>query len=99
MIIGLVSDFLPECKSKISFGLFIHHAGTFGVTVLSMFLKFMFADSSTELCRNFLIDVNRVLISHTWFSCVKTVRIHATLLSCSRRKRDFGSGLVSNEVI
>ena len=31
MIIGLVSDFLPECQSKISFGLFIHHAGTFGV--------------------------------------------------------------------
>ena len=47
MIIGLVSDFLPECKSKISFGLFIHHAGTFGVKVLSMFLKFMFADSRT----------------------------------------------------
>ena len=45
MIIGLVSDFLPECKSKRSFGLFIHHAGTFGVKVLSMFLKFMFADS------------------------------------------------------
>ena len=41
------SDFLPECKSKISFGLFIHHAGTFGVKVLSMFLKFMFADSRT----------------------------------------------------
>ena len=48
MIIGLVSDFLPECKSKISFGLFIHHAGIFGVKVLSMFLKFMFADSRTE---------------------------------------------------
>ena len=47
MIIGLVSDFLPECKSKISFGLFIHHAGIFGVKVLSMFLKFMFADSRT----------------------------------------------------
>ena len=47
MIIGLVSDFLPECKSKISFGLFIHHAGTFGVKVLSMFLKLMFADSRT----------------------------------------------------
>ena len=27
MIIGLVSDFLPESKSKISFGLFIHHVG------------------------------------------------------------------------
>ena len=47
MIIGLVSDFLPECKSKISFGLFIHHTGTFGIKVLSMFLKFMFADSRT----------------------------------------------------
>ena len=47
MIIGHVSDFLPECKSKRSFGLFIHHAGTFGVKVLSMFLKFMFADSRT----------------------------------------------------
>ena len=47
MIIGLVSDFLPECKSKIRFGLFIHHAGTFGVKVLSMFLKLIFADSRT----------------------------------------------------
>ena len=41
MIIGLVSDFLPECKSKISFGLFIHHSGIFGVKDLSMFLKFI----------------------------------------------------------
>ena len=47
MIIGLVSDFLPECKSKRSFGLFIHQAGTFGVKVLSMLLKLMFADSRT----------------------------------------------------
>ena len=47
MIIGLVSDFLPECKSKRSFGLFIYHAGIFGVKVLSMFLKFMFADFRT----------------------------------------------------
>ena len=47
MIIGLVSDFLLECKSKRSFGLFIHHAGTFDVKVLSMVLKFMFADSRT----------------------------------------------------
>ena len=47
MIIGLVSDFLPECKSKIRFGLFIHNAGTFGVKVLSMFLKLIFADSRT----------------------------------------------------
>ena len=39
MIIGLVSDFLPECKSKRSFGLFIHQAGTFGAKVLSMVLK------------------------------------------------------------
>ena len=31
MIIGLVSDFLPECKSKRIFGLFKHQAGTFGV--------------------------------------------------------------------
>ena len=37
IIIGLVSDFLPECKSKRSFGLFIYQAGTFGVKVLSMF--------------------------------------------------------------
>ena len=51
MIIGLVSDFLPECKSKISFGLYIHHAGTFGVKDLSMFLKFMFADSRTGKVR------------------------------------------------
>ena len=48
-----MSDFLPECKSKRSFGLFIpvHQAGTFGVKVLSMFFfylfKFMFADSRT----------------------------------------------------
>ena len=48
MIVGLVSDFLPECKSKISFGLFIHQAGTFGVKVLSILLKFMFADSRTS---------------------------------------------------
>ena len=47
MIIGLVSDFLQECKSKRSFGLFIHQAGTFGVKVLSMFLKFLLADSRT----------------------------------------------------
>ena len=47
MIIGLVSDFLPECKSKRNFGLFIHQAGTFGVEVLSMFLKLMSADSRT----------------------------------------------------
>ena len=47
MIIGLISDFLPECKSKRSFGLFKHQAGTFGVKVLSMFLKFMFANSRT----------------------------------------------------
>ena len=45
MIIVLVSDFLPECKSKRSFGLFIHHAGKFGVTFLSMLLKLKFADS------------------------------------------------------
>ena len=42
MIIGLVSDFLPECKLKRSFGLFKHQAGTFGVNLLSMF-----ADSRT----------------------------------------------------
>ena len=48
MIIGLVSDFLPECKSKRSFGLFIHHAGTFGVKVLSMFLKLMFEEKRKE---------------------------------------------------
>ena len=30
MIFGLVSDFLPECKSKRIFGLFLQHAGTFG---------------------------------------------------------------------
>ena len=47
MIIGLVSDFLLECKSKRSFGLFIHQAGTFGVKVFSMLLKLMFADSRT----------------------------------------------------
>ena len=47
MIIGLVSDFLPEFKSKRSFGLFIHQAGTFGVKVLSMLFKLMFADSRT----------------------------------------------------
>ena len=35
MIIGLVSDFLPECKSKRIFGLFIHQAGMFGVKFLS----------------------------------------------------------------
>ena len=43
MIIGLVSDFLLECKLKRSFGLFIHQAGK----VLSMLLKLMFADSRT----------------------------------------------------
>ena len=48
MITGLVSDFLPEfCKSKRSFGLFIQQAGKFGVNVLSMLLKLMFADSRT----------------------------------------------------
>ena len=45
MIIGLVSDFLLECKSKRSFGLLIHQAGTFDVKVVSMLLKLMFADS------------------------------------------------------
>ena len=44
MITGLVSYFLPEfCKSKISYGLFIHQAGTVGVNVSSMLLKLMFA--------------------------------------------------------
>ena len=47
MISGLISDFFPECKSKRSFGLIIHQAGTCGAKVLSMFLKFMFADSRT----------------------------------------------------
>ena len=46
MIIGL-SDFLPESKSKRSFNVFIHQAGIFGVKVLSMILRFMFADSRT----------------------------------------------------
>ena len=47
MIIGLVSDFLPECKSKRNFSVFIHQAGIFGVKVLSMILRFIFADSKT----------------------------------------------------
>ena len=47
MRIGLVSDFVLECKSKRSFGLFIHQAGTFVVKVLSMLLKLMFAHSRT----------------------------------------------------
>ena len=38
MIIGLDSDFLPECKSKRIFGLFLQHAGTFGAVFLSILL-------------------------------------------------------------
>ena len=46
-MIGLVSDFLPECKSKRIFGLFIHQAGIFGVKFISIFLGIIFADSKS----------------------------------------------------
>ena len=47
MIIGHVSDFLPECKSKRIVGLFIHHAGTFGTEFVSILLELMLAESKS----------------------------------------------------
>ena len=74
IITELVSDFLPEfCKSKRSFGLFIHQAGTFGVNVLPMLSKLMFADSRTGkiLTPKYLIKLSFAFIKIYvfWLKC------------------------------
>ena len=68
MIIGLVSDFLPECKSRI-FGLFINQAGIFGVKSLSILFGLIFADfkSGKILAPNGLIQFGLISYKSVYF--------------------------------